>query len=64
MPQSTPERRAKWKDSETAIEFLRERGYVLHEDWTWTTESNTQTDEELDAIAYLIEEYDFGGLYP
>ncbi len=65
MPQTTPERAARWPgmDSE-AMEFLEGQRYVLRRDWHWTrpTPDHEVTDRGEDAILYLIQEWDFGGL--
>ena len=65
MPQTTPERRARWPgiDSE-AIAFLEGQGYTLHRDWSWSAPEPGQkpTERERDALLYLIQEWDFGGL--
>jgi hypothetical protein len=50
--------------------FLRGAGYTLLDDWTWRPPSDNPRYEaftgpsamERDAITYLIEEWDFGGL--
>lgn len=62
MPSSTPERQEKWIDDRTAMQYLFDRGLRLDRTWYWVTDNDrTLTDEEADAIAYLIEEWDFGG---
>ncbi len=65
MPQTTPERAARWPgmDSE-AVKFLEGQGYVLRRDWYWMRPNpdHLVTDVEEDAILYLIQEWDFGGL--
>ena len=65
MPQTTPERAARWPgmDSE-ALDFLEGQGYVLRRDWHWMRPNpdHLVTDREEDAILYLIQEWDFGGL--
>lgn len=65
MPQTTPERAARWPgmDSE-AMKFLEGQGYILDRDWSWRcpTPDHEVTDREEDAILYLIQEWDFGGL--
>lgn len=63
MPQTTPERAARWPggDSE-AILFLRSAGYALRRDWSWQSPDHAPTDRELDAVVYLIEEWDFDGI--
>lgn len=65
MPQTTPERAARWPGGNgQAMNHLKARGYVLHKDWTYTKPSPDfePTERDLDAITYLIEEWDFGGL--
>lgn len=63
MPQTSPERRSRWTD-ETAIEFLKSRGFKLGRDWHWRMPEGRieVTEREDDAIIYLIEEWDFGGV--
>lgn len=65
MPQTTPERRARWPgwDSQ-AMEYLEGQGFHLNRDWTWTSPSKEHKleEKEEDAILYLIQEWDFGGL--
>lgn len=64
MPQTTPERAARWPGGDQqAIAFLRKWGYILNRDWTWShIKGHVPTQMEEDAILYLIEEWDFGGL--
>ena len=63
MPQTTPERRARWGTSEKAIAFLKRRGYSLRPDWMWEMPTGHMiASQEQDAILYLIEEWDFGGV--
>lgn len=70
MPSSTPERRARWwpdddlTGTETASKFLLARGYALRIDWAWRKPAPDYevTEEEYDAITFLMEEFDFGGL--
>lgn len=64
MPQTTPERAARWPggDSE-AIKHLQAAGFTLNRDWTWTKPPDYQsTDRDIDAVVYLIEEWDFDGI--
>ncbi len=64
MPQTTPERAARWPGMDTqAIQFLEKRGYRLGRDWFWTIPEYRAypTRKEADAMRYLIEEWDFGG---
>lgn len=62
MPQTTPERAARWPGmAEEAIAYLEAQGFRLGHDWFWTHPENRQlTEKEKDAIIYLIEEFDFG----
>lgn len=64
MPQSTPERRKRWGlDPANAETFLKDQGYRLARGWVWIIPEGQKlpTDDERDAIQYLIEEWDFGG---
>ncbi len=64
MPQTTPERAARWPGMDAeAMGFLQKQGYVLRKDWLWTKPKpdHEPTERERDAILYLIEEWDFGG---
>ena len=67
MPQTNDKRRARWPGWDTqAILYLESMGYILTEDWRWKHISdphNVPTEKEWDAIIYLVEEFDFGGLY-
>ena len=58
-PQTSPERASRWPGMDAeAIAFLESRGYRLTRAWTWLLPD----EREADAIAYLIEEWDFGGV--
>ncbi len=64
MPQTTPERAARWPggDSE-AIKYLRGQGYILQQPsyhWLTPTPDHEPTDKEHDALLYLIQEWDYG----
>ena len=62
MPSTTPERRARWPGHDKqAIDYLRSCGYVLNRGWSWAKPSaeHEPTDREIDAVVYLIEEWDF-----
>jgi hypothetical protein len=63
MPQTTSERAARWpgKDAQ-AISFLEGRGWTLTRDWNWRMPKGVTkpTGREVDAVQYLIEEWDFG----
>ena len=71
MPSTTPERAARWKDDGDAIKFLEGRGFKLNRQWNWEALASYKklidgsydlSFMEEDAIIYLIEEWDFGGL--
>lgn len=65
MPQSTPERRARWGVMDgKATRYLASRGWTLRRDWHWSPpQVGYEPDEtERDAIIFLIEEWDFGGI--
>ncbi len=46
------------------MRFLERQGYVLTEAWGWRkpSPSHVVSAEEADAIRYLTDEWDFGGL--
>lgn len=61
--------RARWREpdgslgQERPVTFLKERGYILLSNLFWIIpDGHTPTEEELDAIDYLVYEWDFG--YP
>ena len=63
MPSSTPERQARWQDDYTACRFLEQRGFRLLAGWSWVAPAgHVMTDDEQDAVIYLIEEWDYGGV--
>lgn len=64
MPSTTPELRAKFPDGDhEAQQVLRDGGYRLTRGWEWVHPlDKLPTERERDAIVYLIEEWDFGGL--
>ena len=74
MPQATQEHRDRWSerdetgrqivDDAPACRFLEAAGYRLRHDWCWTapTPTHVPTAREADAILYLIEEWDYGGI--
>lgn len=67
MPQTTPEHAARWPGMDhEAISFLEGNGYKLLCGWNWVkpTPEHDPSDREIDAILYLIQEWDFGGLVP
>jgi hypothetical protein len=71
MPQATDEQRAEWwPDSDptgtnTAIKFLEAAGYSLRRDWCWEPPHPMRptTEKERSAVFYLIDEWDFGGIF-
>jgi hypothetical protein len=63
MPSGPPELHEKWKDDGNATEYLEKRGYTLTRQWEWIKPKDHEpTDEEKEAIYYLIVEWDYGGL--
>lgn len=69
MPQTTSERLKRWGGyrgvgEDKAEKFLEDRGYTLTSSWEWIEPSETHyiTPEEVDAILFLMEEWDYGGL--
>lgn len=66
MPQASDEHRARWNgpDDSYAQQYLKNMGYRLNRDWTWTPPAGREpTRMELDAIAFLINEWDMGGVW-
>lgn len=47
------------------IKCLESRGYVLRRDWLWEkpTPSHTIHEIERECLQFLIDEWDFGGIY-
>lgn len=65
MPQTTPERAARWPGmDQEAHACLLEGGWVLQKDWSWKhpDPDRKPSPREKDAAIYLIEEWDEGGL--
>lgn len=69
MPSSSEGLRQKWGGShgigeDKAEGYLQSRGYRLTKDWFWIKPSHdhVMTDEEVEAIIFLIEEWDYGGV--
>ena len=69
MPTASPELRAIWHDHPdggdfAAQAFLRERGFKLTRGWQWIkpTPNHQITQEEMNAIDYLVYEWDFDGV--
>lgn len=74
MPQASNELRALMKvrfgdpiSDAGPTKFLEEAGYMLTRDWTWLPKEGVKnygdmTQEEYDALRFLVHEWDFGGL--
>jgi hypothetical protein len=66
MPQTSDDHRARWPGWDTeAIAHLEGRGYVQTKDGTWQwikPEGLTPSERDLDAIDFLVMEFDWGGL--
>jgi len=65
MPQTTPERAARWPGmDQEAMQYLVQRGFECTGDFYWMppTPEHKLTEKENDAVLYLIEEWDFGGV--
>jgi hypothetical protein len=66
MPQASAELQAEWPGYDSqATAHLFARGYKLHRDASWSAPSQPDhevTDRDKSAIAYLIDEWDYGGL--
>ncbi|MBP7704137.1 MAG: hypothetical protein KA105_02490 [Caulobacter sp.] len=72
MPQASDDLRAEMEqrfgdpvDSAGPIRFLRERGWTLHRDWTWSKPGQGFWDipeDEAACIHFLVDEWDFGGV--
>jgi len=63
-PQATSEHGGRWPgwDGE-AMEVLEKAGYKITREWSWIKPQNyIPTERELDAINYLVHEWDFNGL--
>jgi hypothetical protein len=73
MPRAIDDLRAirRWSKTgyvgaEEPMRFLEHQGYVLTKLWGWRkpSPSHEVTAEEADAIQFLVDEWDFGGLEP
>lgn len=74
MPQASDELRAEMErrfgdpiGDEGPMAFLRERGWSLNRDWTWSKPGVTQATmprDEFDCVLFLAHEWDFGGVSP
>ena len=57
----------RWEGDDTeAVAFLEERGFSIGPYWTWRrpTPDHDLTVREADAIDYLADEWDWGGVEP
>lgn len=64
MPSTTQERFDRWPGMDAeACSFLESEGFELdYSDWCWSKSGNPElTERQLDAMLYLIEEWDYGG---
>lgn len=65
MPQATEELRKRWDGPSEfkAMDHLHKRGFKLTPQWEWVPPMASEpTEEDLSAILFLIQEWDFGGL--
>ena len=62
MPSATDELRAAFPgSSDQAIAELQAAGFILTNQWTWIVPiGHMPTQRELDAMTYLVQEWDFG----
>lgn len=63
MPSTTEARRRRWPGSDSqAMTYLYARGFMLTRSWCWfhPKEDFECNCNDIDAIVYLIEEWDFG----
>lgn len=67
MPQASPDLQAEWPGyDQQAMAHLFASGYKLHRDGSWShpRPDHVPSERDLSAIAYLIDEWDYGGLRP
>lgn len=70
MPQASDEDRAKWGGhqgvgEDKAMEHLEGRGYKLLRSWNWRPPLGmAMSQDDSEAMQFLIDEWDFGGLEP
>lgn len=69
MPQASDAQRRRWGGrhgvgEDKAEGFLKSRGYVLTRQWYWTLPKPDHyvTAEEADAMQFLMDEWDYGGI--
>lgn len=66
MPQTTEARRKRWPGMDSqAIVYLEKRGFIRDNNFSWYKPSPNYklTRKERDALVYLNEEWDWGGLH-
>lgn len=68
MPQATDELR-RWAEEKFGTldccvvqEWLEARGFKLSQAWVWSRPARPISAEERDAIEFLIQEWDYGGI--
>jgi hypothetical protein len=65
MPSTTPERAARWPGGDfEALGHLRERGWKHEGGGTYSSPDRPLEDREVDAMTYLIQEWDFDWMNP
>ena len=64
MPQGPAHLHEKWQSDSNACKYLENRGYTLTRGYEWKLPSaeHKPSAEELEAMNYLVWEWDFGGL--
>lgn len=69
MPQASNEDRARWGGAngvgeDKAENYLRERGWTLTRgsEWIKPSPDHEVTEDELGALYFLVEEWDYGGI--
>lgn len=56
-------------DDAGPIKYLKEAGYILTHSWLWQPKPGVSsvedmTQDEFNCLAFLVQEWDFGGLQP
>ncbi|QDH83662.1 hypothetical protein [Achromobacter phage Motura] len=60
MPQASAELAAKFKDDGDAFEVLADRFHVGTNGYIQPKQGTEVTDDDMDAIEYLVDEWDYG----
>jgi hypothetical protein len=62
MPQGPEHLHEKWQSDEKAMRFLQDRGYTITRGFEWKRPNvyHQPTEEEMEAMDYLVLEWDFG----